>query len=66
MESILIERIENWGRGITVAELTELLPVSEKTLRRAIKAHRLPAFRMKGKVFLDPRLTAQWLRSILS
>ena len=61
----LIEIIENYGWALTVEELAELTCISEKTIRRHIKAGKLPAYHIGALVRLDPHETAEWLRSRL-
>jgi excisionase family DNA binding protein len=56
-------RIERWGRGLTVAELALLLPISEPQLYAMIERHEIPSYRIRGSICLDPVLTARWLRT---
>jgi excisionase family DNA binding protein len=62
----IIETIENYGRALKVEELAQLTAISSKTLYRMIAAKKLPAFRIGGCVRLEPKATADWLRSRLS
>ena len=58
-----IEKIENWGKLLTVEELGEFTSISVKTLYRYIKLRKLPAIRIGGCVRLNPHTTAEWLRA---
>ena len=58
----LIETLENMNTALTVEVLSRLTAISPKTLYKAIKAGRLPAYRIGGSVRLDPAEVAQWLR----
>jgi excisionase family DNA binding protein len=62
----IIETVENFGRTLKVDELAQLTAISSKTLYRMIAARRLPAFRIGGSVRLEPKSTANWLRSRLA
>jgi excisionase family DNA binding protein len=62
----IIETVENFGRALKVDELAQLTAISSKTLYRMISARKLPAFRIGGCVRLEPKTTANWLRSRLA
>ena len=62
----IIESIENYGRALKVEELAQLTAISSKTLYRMIAAKKFPAFRIGGCIRLEPKATADWLRSRLS
>lgn len=57
----IIEIIENRETAMTVEELAAYLNASPKTLYKAIRAGRLPAYRVAG-IRLDPAEVAKWLR----
>jgi excisionase family DNA binding protein len=61
----LIEVIASYGRALSVDELADLIHISAKTLYRHIRAKKLPAYHIGGQVRLDPRRTAEWLRTRL-
>ena len=58
-----IETVENWHSLLTVEEFAELTSISPKTLYRYIKLRKLPAIRIGGCIRLNPKTTAEWLRS---
>jgi len=62
----IIETTENSGRALKVEELAQLTAISSKTLYRMIAARKLPAFRIGKCVLLEPKTTANWLRSHLA
>jgi len=62
----IIETVENFGRALKVEELAQLTAISSKTLYRIIAARKLPAFRIGGCVRLEPKTTANGLRSRLA
>ena len=57
----IIEIIESRETALTVDELAGLLSASPKTLYKAIRSGRLPAYRVAG-IHLDPAEVAKWLR----
>ena len=57
-----LDYLESLNRLLTVEEFAEYSRLSEKTIYRHIRAHRLPAIRLKGRIVLEPRATAAWLR----
>ena len=61
----LAEIIESFGRALTIAEFCAIVPVSQKTVLRHIRAGKLPAYHIGSRVFLDPSKTAAWLRERL-
>lgn len=58
----LIETIESMDTLLNIESLGILLSTSPKTLYKAVKAGRLPAFRIGGSIRLDPSEVVQWLR----
>ncbi|HUO14342.1 MAG TPA: helix-turn-helix domain-containing protein [Verrucomicrobiae bacterium] len=58
----IIEMIETKESALTVEELATTVSVSPKTLYKAIKSGRLPAYRLGGSIRLDPHDVAEWLR----
>jgi excisionase family DNA binding protein len=59
----IIETIESMDTALTVEVLGRLLSASPKTLYKAVKSGRLPAYRIGGSIRLDPFEVAQWLRA---
>jgi excisionase family DNA binding protein len=60
--SSLPDRIEQFKRALTAAQLSELLAVSRITIFKLAKAGRMPCFRIGTCVRFDPRVVAAWLR----
>jgi len=58
----LIEIIESKTNALTIGDLANLLNQSPKTLYKAVKSGRLPAYRVGGSIRLDPHDIAEWLR----
>jgi hypothetical protein len=57
-------RIERWGCGLTVEVLGMLIPISEPQIYAMISSGEITsAYRVRGTIWLDPVLTAQWLRT---
>lgn len=61
-----LDHLESLNRLLTVEEFAEFSRLSEKTIYRHIRSHRLPAIRVMGRVLLEPRATAAWLRERLN
>jgi len=59
----IIETIETRTTPMTVAELGSILGRSPKTLYKAIKSGRLPAYRIGGAITLDPVEVVAWLKA---
>ncbi len=58
----IIEIVESKPNAMTVEELATLVSQSPKTLYKAIKAGRMPAYRLNGSIRLDPHDIGEWLR----
>lgn len=58
----IIEKIETKENALTVEELATIVSQSPKTLYKAVKTGRLPAYRIGGSIRLDPHDVAEWLR----
>jgi excisionase family DNA binding protein len=58
----IIDMIESGKNALTVEQLANKVSKSPKTLYKAIKAGRLPAYRIGGSIRLDPHDVAEWLR----
>ena len=58
----LPEQLEKMAHALTAKNLAQLLQVSEVTIYKLAKAHKLPSFRIGTAVRFDPRAVAQWLR----
>lgn len=54
--------IESKESALTIEELATMVGVSPKTLYKAVKTGRLPAYRIGGSIRLDPEDIADWLR----
>jgi len=48
--------------ALTVAELAELLSISERQLYKLAASNRIPSFKIGGSVRFDPAVVAVWLR----
>lgn len=48
---------------LTLAEATGRVPVSQMTLRRAIKEGSLPAYKPRGKILIRPDDLEQWIQA---
>lgn len=59
----IIETVANRSTAMTIEELGTLLSQSVKTLYKAVRAGRLPAYRIGGSIRLDPTDVAEWLRN---
>ncbi len=58
----IIETIEKMKTLMTVETLGNLTSTSQKTLYKAVKSGRLPAYRVGGSIRLEPAEVAEWLR----
>jgi excisionase family DNA binding protein len=60
----LPEQLEKTTHALTAKNLAQLLQVSEITIYKLAKAHKLPSFRIGTAVRFDPRAIARWLRQM--
>jgi len=60
----LADQIEKAGHALTADELSKVLSVSRITIFKQAKAGRIPSFRIGTCVRFDPRVVAQWLRTM--
>lgn len=58
----LPEQVEKMAHALTAKNLAQLLQVSEVTIYKLAKVHKLPSFRIGTAIRFDPRAVAQWLR----
>lgn len=58
----IIDIIESKEHALTIEEFATLMNQSPKTFYKAVKAGRLPAYRIGGSIRLDPQDLADWLR----
>lgn len=61
-----LDYLDSLNRLLTVEEFAEFSRLSEKTIYRHIRLHRIPAIRAAGRVVLEPRAAAAWLRERMS
>jgi excisionase family DNA binding protein len=59
----LPEQLEKTTHALA-KNLAQLLQVSEITIYKLAKAHKLPSFRIGTAVRFDPRTVARWLRQM--
>jgi hypothetical protein len=60
----LAERIERYDRALEVSELAHLLSSSDSKICEAARHGLMPAIRFLGSWRFDPKITADWLRSL--
>ena len=48
-------------RGVSVAELTEMYPISQSTIRNAIRAGQLKVIRLGRKIIITLSAAEEWL-----
>jgi excisionase family DNA binding protein len=59
----IADKIERYGRMLTVKEVADLLAESPKTTYARVKRGSQPATLVGGTIKFDPFETAQWLRN---
>jgi excisionase family DNA binding protein len=62
----LAELVAQWNRALTVAELAELLSISQQNIYLKVRAGLIPYLRIGGCIRFDPKATADWLRASTS
>jgi excisionase family DNA binding protein len=62
----LADCLEGERRALLVAEVTELLNISERQVYKLVAAHRIPCFKIGGSIRFDPFAISVWLRQKMS
>jgi len=63
LRSSLAEQVEQYKRGLTVAELADILGFSRGQVYKLTSAKRLPALKVGTMVRFDPGVVADWIRN---
>ena len=58
----MLEEIEAARKPLSVNQVSVILDVSTRTIRRMIERNEIPYVRIGGSVRFDPRSVAVWLR----
>jgi excisionase family DNA binding protein len=58
----LADTLETRTTALTVAEVAELLNISEHQVYKLAASNRIPSFKIGGSVRFDPSVFAAWLR----
>ena len=60
----LADSLDGKSRALTVADIAELLNISERQVYKLAAEHRIPCFKIGGSVRFDPLAVAVWLRKM--
>jgi excisionase family DNA binding protein len=58
----LADSLDRKTSALTVADVAELLNVSERQVYKLVAEHRIPCFKIGGSIRFDPFGLALWLR----
>jgi excisionase family DNA binding protein len=58
----LADSLDGKTRALTVADVAELLNISERQVYKLVSEYRIPSFKIGGSVRFDPCAVAVWLR----
>jgi excisionase family DNA binding protein len=58
----LADSLDGKTRALTVADVAELVNVSERQVYKLVAEHRIPCFKIGGSIRFDPLAVALWLR----
>ncbi len=58
----LADSLDGKTRALIVADVAELLNVSERQVYKLVAEHRIPCFKIGGSIRFDPLAVALWLR----
>jgi len=58
----LADSLDGKTRALIVADVAELLNVSERQVYKLVAGHRIPCFKIGGSIRFDPLAVALWLR----
>ena len=58
----LADSLDGKSRALTVADIAELLNISERQVYKLAAEHRIPCFKIGGSIRFDPLAVAVWLR----
>jgi excisionase family DNA binding protein len=59
----LADSLDGKTRALTVADVAELVNVSERQVYKLVAEHRIPCFKIGGSIRFDPFAVALWLRT---
>lgn len=58
----LADSLDGKTRALTVADVAELLNISERQVYKLVAEYRIPCFKIGGSIRFDPCAVAVWLR----
>ena len=58
----LADSLDRKTSALTVADVAELLSISERQVYKLVAQHRIPCFKIGGSIRFDPFAIALWLR----
>jgi excisionase family DNA binding protein len=58
----LADSLDGKSRALTVADIAQLLNISERQVYKLAAEHRIPCFKIGGCIRFDPLAVAVWLR----
>ena len=58
----LADSLDGKSRALTVADIAQLLNISERQVYKLAAEHRIPCFKIGGSIRFDPLAVAVWLR----
>jgi excisionase family DNA binding protein len=62
----LADCLEGKRHALLVADVAELLNISERQVYKLVAAHRIPCFKIGGSIRFDPFAISVWLRQKIS
>jgi excisionase family DNA binding protein len=62
----LADSLDGKRNALLVADVAELLKISERQVYKLVAAHRIPCFKIGGSIRFDPFAISVWLRRKMS
>jgi excisionase family DNA binding protein len=62
----LADSLDGKRHALIVADVAELLKISERQVYKLVAAHRIPCFKIGGSIRFDPFAVSAWLRQKMS
>jgi excisionase family DNA binding protein len=62
----LTDSLDGRRRALVVADIAELLNISERQVYKLVAKHRIPCFKIGGSIRFDPVAISAWLREKMS
>ena len=60
----IASRFATFDHALKIEEVADVLGFNKKTIERMARANRIPSFKIGNQVRFDPRLLAEWAKTV--